>query len=53
VLDYLPSPIDRVGIKVAAEEGQEDDADRRIIPAREDEPFAGLAFKIINDKYGN
>jgi elongation factor G len=53
VLDYMPSPIDRVGIKVAAEEGADEDAERRIIPAREDEPFAGLAFKIINDKYGN
>src|SRR3712207_4748127 len=53
VLDYLPSPVDVAGIKVAAEEGEDEDAERRIIPAREDEPFAGLAFKIINDKYGN
>jgi elongation factor G len=56
VLDYLPSPIDVPGIKVAAEEGEEDTpealAKRRIIPANPDAPFAGLAFKIINDKYG-
>ena len=52
VLDYLPSPIDVPGIKVAGEEGEEDDGTRRIIPANPDAPFAGLAFKIINDKYG-
>jgi elongation factor G len=56
VLDYLPSPIDVPGIKVAAEEGEEDTpealAKRRIIPANPNAPFAGLAFKIINDKYG-
>ena len=54
VLDYLPSPIDVPGIKVAAEEGVEEriDDDRRVIPANPKAPFAGLAFKIINDKYG-
>ncbi|CAG4904404.1 unnamed protein product [Acidocella sp. C78] len=54
VLDYLPSPIDIEGIKVAPPEGEEEDpsADRRVIPANPDAPFAGLAFKIINDKYG-
>ena len=54
VLDYLPSPIDVPGIKVAADEGVEErvDDDRRVIPANPDSPFAGLAFKIINDKYG-
>ncbi|MDN3565741.1 elongation factor G [Paeniroseomonas aquatica] len=53
VIDYLPSPIDIAGIKVAAEEGEDESVDRRIIPADESLPFAGLAFKIINDKYGN
>ena len=52
VLDYLPSPVDVPGIKVAAEEGEEEDTDRRVIPANANAPFAGLAFKIINDKYG-
>jgi elongation factor G len=54
VLDYLPSPIDVPGISVAAEEGEEDGefSDRRRIKADPDAPFAGLAFKIINDKYG-
>jgi elongation factor G len=62
VIDYLPSPIDVPGIAVAAEEGEEDglepdqlkalQAKRRRIPADPKAPFAGLAFKIINDKYG-
>jgi elongation factor G len=52
VLDYLPSPVDVPGIKVAAEEGQEDTTDLRRIKADPSAPFAGLAFKIINDKYG-
>jgi elongation factor G len=54
VLDYLPSPIDVPGISIAAEEGEEDGehSNRRRIKADPDAPFAGLAFKIINDKYG-
>jgi len=54
VIDYLPSPIDVPGISIAAEEGEEDGehSNRRRIPANPDAPFAGLAFKIINDKYG-
>src|ERR671933_2113737 len=53
VIDYLPSPVDIEGIKVAPAEGEDEDAERRVIPADENAPFAGLAFKIINDKYGN
>ena len=53
VIDYLPSPLDVEGIKVAPEEGQDETAERRIIAVKTDGPFAGLAFKIINDKYGN
>ncbi|HUB50249.1 MAG TPA: elongation factor G [Acetobacteraceae bacterium] len=54
VLDYLPSPVDVPGIAIAAEEGEDETAehDRRRIKADPDAPFAGLAFKIINDKYG-
>ncbi len=54
VLDYLPSPIDVPGIAVAAEDGQAetDLTGRRRIKADPKAPFAGLAFKIINDKYG-
>ena len=52
VVDYLPSPIDVPGIAVAAEEGEEEGTERRRIKADPNAPFAGLAFKIINDKYG-
>src|SRR4051812_15388648 len=62
VIDYLPSPVDVPGIAVAAEEGEEDGltdeqikevhAKRRRIKADPKASFAGLAFKIINDKYG-
>src|ERR1700744_5373451 len=54
VIDYLPSPVDVPGIAVALDEGQEeaDHPDRRRIKADPNAPFAGLAFKIINDKYG-
>jgi elongation factor G len=53
VIDYLPSPVDVPGIAVAAEEGEDEhDPNRRRIKADPDAPFAGLAFKIINDKYG-
>ncbi len=54
VLDYLPAPDDREGIRVAAEEGQEDadPSTRRLIKVDPKGSFSGLAFKIINDKYG-
>ncbi len=54
VIDYLPSPIDVPGIAVALDEGVDETLhpDRRRIPADPKAPFAGLAFKIINDKYG-
>jgi elongation factor G len=54
VIDYLPSPIDVPGIAVAVEEGDEEEhiANRRRIKADPKAPFSGLAFKIINDKYG-
>jgi elongation factor G len=52
VIDYLPSPVDVPGIKVAAEEGEDEHAERRRIKADLEAPFAGLAFKIISDKYG-
>jgi elongation factor G len=52
VIDYLPSPVDVPGISIAAEEGEDETLDRRRIKADVKAPFAGLAFKIINDKYG-
>ncbi|MFC0383977.1 elongation factor G [Muricoccus vinaceus] len=55
VIDYLPAPTDIAGIKVAYDEGMDEvtQPDRRIIPANVEAPFSGLAFKIVNDKYGN
>ncbi len=54
VIDYLPSPLDVPGISVVAAEGEPEDetVERRRIKADPNAPFAGLAFKIINDKYG-
>jgi elongation factor G len=52
VLDYLPSPIDVPGIQIALEEGADETIERRRIKADDNAPFSGLAFKIINDKYG-
>jgi elongation factor G len=62
VIDYLPSPVDVPGIAVAVDESEEEGltdeqikeahAKRRRIKADPKAPFAGLAFKIINDKYG-
>jgi elongation factor G len=50
VVDYLPSPLDVVdymGFKPG------DENEERIIPRRADDnmPFAGLAFKIMNDPF--
>ncbi|MCA9507495.1 MAG: elongation factor G [Myxococcales bacterium] len=47
VVDFLPSPLDVPPIKGQLEDGTE--ASRK---ASLDEPFSALAFKIINDKYG-
>ncbi len=48
VVDYLPAPTDVAAIKTV-------DVDGNPIGERvcsDDEPFAGLAFKVINDAYG-
>ncbi len=48
IVDYLPAPTDVPAIKTV-------DADGNPIGERvcsDDEPFAGLAFKVINDAYG-
>ena len=48
VVDYLPAPTDVASIKTV-------DADGEPIGERkcsDDEPFAALAFKVINDAYG-
>ena len=46
VVDYLPAPIDIPPVKGVLENGQA--AERR---PSDDEPFSGLAFKIMTDPY--
>ncbi|QNT78857.1 elongation factor G [Entomobacter blattae] len=54
IVDYLPAPDDVEGIRIAPPEDEEDIDENNlpIIPVDPDGKFAGLAFKIINDKYG-
>ncbi|MGY6768818.1 elongation factor G [Komagataeibacter xylinus] len=53
VIDFLPAPNDVEGIRIAPPEDEEVDENKLpIIPVDPDGKFAGLAFKIINDKYG-
>ncbi|MCH7863690.1 MAG: elongation factor G [Proteobacteria bacterium] len=47
VVDYLPSPTDVVAIK-GIKAGTEEAIERR---SSDDEPFAALAFKIMNDPF--
>jgi elongation factor G len=46
VVDYLPSPVDVHAIKGVLPDGSE--AERKCNP---DEPFAALAFKVMNDPF--
>ena len=46
VIDYLPSPVDIPPVKGETESGQPTTRS-----ANDDEPFAGLAFKIMTDPY--
>lgn len=47
VVDFLPSPADIPAVTGHLEDGKE-----AIRKASNDEPFAALAFKILNDKFG-
>lgn len=47
VLDFLPSPVDIPPVLGKLENGEEVTR-----AAKDSDPFAALAFKIINDKYG-
>lgn len=47
VVDFLPSPLDVPPIKGHLEDGSE-----ALRSPSVDEPFSALAFKILNDKYG-
>ncbi len=46
VLDYLPSPVD-----IQAINGEKENGERGERHASDEEPFAGLAFKIATDPY--
>jgi elongation factor G len=48
VVDFLPAPTDVEAIATVDEDGNE--TGHRI--CSDDEPFSGLAFKVINDVYG-
>ena len=46
VIDYLPAPNERSSIKGTLENGEE-----AFAPAKDDAPFAALAFKLANDPF--
>src|SRR5688500_13965367 len=48
VVDYMPAPTDVEAIKTVDADGNEN-GERK---SSDDEPFSGLAFKVINDAYG-
>jgi elongation factor G len=48
VIDYLPAPTDVEAIKTVDQDGNPV-GERK---SSDDEPFSGLAFKVINDAYG-
>ena len=47
VVDYMPSPVDKKGIKGINPETEEED----FRPASDEAPFSALAFKIATDPY--
>ena len=47
VIDYMPSPLDKKGIKGTSVDGEEED----FRPASDEAPFSALAFKIMTDPY--
>jgi elongation factor G len=47
VVDYLPSPLDVPAIKGVKLDGETEDSR----PSSDDEPFAALAFKVMNDPF--
>jgi elongation factor G len=48
VLDYMPSPLDVPPIKGILDDKEESEGER---PAKDDAPFAALAFKIATDPF--
>ncbi len=52
VIDYLPSPLERPAI-AGKRPGEEDDEEAEVLTrhAGDDDPFAGLVFKVVSDPY--
>ena len=48
VVDYLPSPLEVAAIKGTREDDEEVEVE---VESRDDQPFAGLAFKIMTDPF--
>ncbi len=48
IIDYMPSPVDVHAIKGILDDGKNTEADRS---AKDDAPFAALAFKIATDPF--
>jgi elongation factor G len=48
VIDYLPSPLEVAAIKGTKEDDEEIEVE---VESRDDQPFAGLAFKIMTDPF--
>lgn len=48
IVDYMPSPLDREAIKGVDAKDMDQEITR---PSSDDEPFAALAFKIMNDPF--
>lgn len=48
IIDYMPSPVDVRAIQGILDDGKETEAER---PAKDDAPFAALAFKIATDPF--
>ncbi|HYD29781.1 MAG TPA: elongation factor G [Azospirillaceae bacterium] len=49
VVDFLPSPVEVEAIKTVDQDGTPTGECK----SSDDEPFAGLAFKVVNDVYGS
>ncbi len=49
VIDFLPSPLDMPAAKGHDVKDNDKDLERKRVP---EEPFCGLAFKIVDDKFG-
>ncbi len=49
VIDFLPNPLDMPAVRGTAVRNKTEVIERKRVP---EEPFCGLAFKIVDDKFG-